>query len=95
MKLTIQSGSLVPKGYGRAYYLYNQDAAVYYLAPFHLIVRWLRVLYFALLSPRATDLEKMRYRIYQEGYDAGFSAGRIMKRSDILDAVHQILREMG
>ena len=68
----VYEGETPPRFYGIAYDHPDLRAAVYYLLPFNLFVRWWRGFWFWLVAGRGNRWE----RALHEAHAVGFKAGR-------------------
>lgn len=88
ISLEIGAGLRVPFWYGRAYVLFDRDAAVYYPMPLHWIVGWVREGFYLLKFYKHTGRFERLLRItYMSGFEQGRVAGSLKAMSHIDDLI--------
>lgn len=80
LKIRLSQGELIPKGYGLAYVLYNQDASIYCPIPFNLIARGFIYCYYKVIHGWFPNRWEKKLDIT---WNAGFKEGERSRQHEI------------
>jgi hypothetical protein len=71
-RLDLESGALIPRGYGFAYYQYGQAKVVFYPIPLNLLINLHRKIMDHIIGPSPPKLNRLLHRTYMKGRIDGY-----------------------